>query len=280
MEDLRATETKKSTFIDRLRLECWSPKYFGKHIVLVEGDDDVDFYTNLFMDNCFIKPTSGCENILAYHNMLNASWTETCHIAIKDADFDRANGTMVSAEGFFYTDYHDHEMMATSSDAFMTDMLAACGSPHSVEDVRRKIFDDLHVLSMFRWYNHTEHTNLSCRKGVDIIGASVADLQNPTWLMAQYMRTAVNQNPEKHITASIVDFGAFCCMHTLNDFELTNGHNFVSRFCGVAEGDMSRYPFTLIDEIVQTYYQVQYFRSTQLYADISGWETSHVKILK
>lgn len=277
---LQEAETRKPTFVELLRLQYMSEEFYGKHVVLVEGPDDVQFYSNLVLDNCFVKKTVGCKKLIEYHLMMNESWTDSFHIAIKDADFDRANGTMVNEKGFFYTDCHDHEMMAASSDAFMTDLLAACGSTRSVEDVRNAIFADLHVLSMFRWYNHTEQTQLNCRKGVDIVGASVENLHNPSWLLAQYMNITVNKRPDKQITTSLSAFNVFCSTHSLDDFELTNGHNFISRFCGVSGGDMRVYPFPVINDIVQTYYQVKYFKSTHLYSCISAWEVDHVNILR
>lgn len=280
MGGLKETEIRKPTFVDTLRLEWMSPNYYGRDVVLVEGDDDKDFYSNLFLDSCYVKKTSGCAKLIEYHQQMDAAWTYSCHIAIKDADFDRANGTMISLTGFFYTDCHDHEMMAASSDDFITDLLSACNSPHSVANVRSQIFADLHVLSMFRWYNHTMHTHLNCKKGVELVGAKTADLHNPSWLYAQYMNRKVNKDPNKGITTSLTDFATFCSTHTTNDFDLTNGHNFIARFCGIIEGDQGSYPFPLINSIVQTYYQPKYFRSTQLYADIAGWEASHVKILK
>ena len=67
MGGLKETEIRKPTFVDTLRLEWHSEKYYGKQIVLVEGDADVKFYTNLFSDNCFVKPTYGCAKLVDYH---------------------------------------------------------------------------------------------------------------------------------------------------------------------------------------------------------------------
>ena len=280
MGGLKETEIRKPTFVDTLRLEWMSPKYYGRDVVLVEGDDDKDFYSNLFLDSCYVKKTSGCAKLIEYHQQMNAQWIWSCHIAIKDADFDRANGTMISMSGFFYTDCHDHEMMAASSDAFMMDLLSACGCTCGVNVVLSAIFADLHVLSMFKWYNYTQLTNLSCDGGVDITGARVNDLQNPSWLLAQYQNTKANNNPRKVITASVAGYNTFAATHSLGDFDLTNGHDFFKRLCGGVNGNMPKLPFPVVDGLVQTYYQPKYFSSTQLYADIVGWEASHVKILK
>ncbi len=280
MGGLQETEERHSTFVDNLRLEWQSDQYYGKHIVLVEGEDDVTFYSKLFQNNCLVKPTFGCAKLIEYHQDMDAAWTESCHIAIKDADFDRANGALISMSGFFYTDSHDHEMMAASSNSFMTELLGTCGCTSSVAVVQNAIFADLRVLSTFKWYNYTEHTHLSCDSGVDIVGARVQNMQNPAWLLAQYQSAKDNRTPGKVITASIADYQAFAVSYSTNDYDLTNGHDFFKRLCGGVNGTVHKQNYKEINKRVQTGYQVQHFRPTQLYADIAGWEASHVRILK
>ena len=280
MDGLQESEERHSTFVDNLRLEWQSDQYYGKHIVLVEGEDDVTFYSKLFQDNCLVKPTFGCAKLIEYHQDMDAVWTESCHIAIKDADFDRANGALINMSGFFYTDCHDHEMMAVASSTFMNELLGKSGYTGSVVAVQNAIFSDLHVLSTFKWYNYTGHTNLSCDSGVDIVGARVQDLHNPAWLLSQYLNAKCNRNPAKVITASVVDYQSFAASHSTNDYDLTNGHDFFKRLCGGVNGAVHKQNYKELNKRVHTSYQVQHFRPTQLYADISGWETSHVKILK
>ena len=126
-----------------------------KVMVLVEGKDDKDFYSNLSNETkVFYMDLGGCTDIEQITREASRMYRRRL-AAIKDSDFSRLNGTRSPLRNLFYTDYHDVEMyVATRSRVFEISR----GSIHRLENSKAiGIYDRaknaIWKYSYIKWHN-------------------------------------------------------------------------------------------------------------------------------
>lgn len=195
----------------------------GKVMVLVEGEDDKDFYSNLSNGSkVFYMDLGGCTDIEQITREASRMYRRRL-AAIKDSDFSRLNGTTSTISNLFYTDYHDVEMyVATRSRVFEISR----GRTHRLENSKAiGIYDRaknaIWKYSYIKWHNSQRPvgTRLSFRE------AKVAHHYDKTLHESITAINAQQQNPLA--VANEVTISAF--MHanpSPSERQLLNGHDF------------------------------------------------------
>ena len=279
MISLREQQKKHDTIAAKLILEWKTPQNNGKVLLLVEGKKDVDFYKHYFSSvTCGVRPGGGCSSLKKVSNeILNEGITIKKHIIIRDSDFSRVNGRILSDGYVFYADAHDHEMMCIKNDSAFTRTASKCGLSNS-NSIYNHITNELKTLSYFKWYNYTLNKKYDF-KHIDIVNISEANLNDINYLFSCI------PNLDPNIDSSIVfdDFHVFSASRTHVDLsEVTNGHDFIKRFIThlrkIEHKQIAEKKFL---EYLHEEYGMAEFSQSDLYSNINAWEVNNsVDILK
>jgi len=141
------------------------------------------------------------------------------------------------------------------------------------EDLWKQIFQELNILSYFKWYNYCEHLKYNF-KTFSVEGLSSEQLKDFEYIHTQILPKS---NPNRIITAN--DIESFqrdhspCC-----EYELTNGHDFIKRFCHhLKAGNLTHRQENenSIRNRLHPCFRLEAFVQTQLYQDISDWENAN-----
>lgn len=244
-----------------VRMLLFNHVHEGKVIVVVEGADDVTMYGQLFSAGQVCLYADGCcdKHVLILKE-LNGGY-ENRLIAIKDADFDRLNGTVYPYRNLLLTDTHDAEGM------MLLHGLPLKNLPE--EDVKRceavdvaALKRELAPVSYLKWQNNKERLGLCFDKTTvnqDFAGYLQAVLANS--------RPDIVYTSEMHT--------AFRAAHPDADpDELTNGHDLLEKIYAVAQAaDKANFPKKKFFRRVRASYRSSAFSATRLYTSLRAWET-------
>lgn len=279
MNSLKAQQEKNDTIAGKLILEWKTPQNSDKVLLLVEGPGDVNFYHPFFNEStCRIRLGGGCTNLNKINQVISRYRSVIKrHIIIRDSDFSRVNGSMLSDGYVFYADAHDHEMMCIKDANVLTRTASKCGLLNHMS-IYDDITQELKTLSYFKWYNYTLNKKYDF-KHIDIVNISEANLNDINYLFS----CIPNKDPNIDCAIVFDDFHEFSALRASVDLsEVTNGHDFIKRFIThlrkiehkqIAEKKFLKY---LHEE-----YGMDEFAQSDLYSNIHGWEVNNsVVILK
>ena len=253
---------------------------YRKVLVLVEGPDDYFIYGLLLKptrvvleEHCSVQ--SGCAQVMDMLKELNRrpfiiKKKRVNHLAILDADFNRVLNRLSDEENLVYTDSHDNEMMTLSTSNTMENLCYTFGIPQEeIESVRSCIWSELLTLTQLKWYNEEFQFGANF-KGLDLQNMSLKELAGVDELFS------LIQGRSGNCTASLHGFKEYIKTHTVdtnNQYEVTNGHDFVSRMQTLLR---NRYKCQKNEKYVERYLQLQLsfnkFTATDLCARIHEWE--------
>lgn len=250
-----------------IRMQWNTPTNDGKFLLLVENDDDRDCYFKLFNSAAVeIRTTRGCNNMRRLFMAIQS--TDVPNFAIQDSDFARVCGREPAESNYFITDRHDHEMMCLENEDIMRSIFVNCSINYDAMLVDA-IFDDLKVLSSFKWYNYHHHLNV-CFKGYKVRGKNKDELHSFDSIYA----VVKSHSPNCTETISEEDVDAFVDNYPAqNNFEITNGHDFLDRLAQYI-GERTANPSLKTDKlriIMYASFTPNCFRNTQLYQKIRVW---------
>ena len=238
--------------------------------MLVEAKDDREFYYKFFQDsNSEIKTSGGCG---AFRKVYNCLQGKIKNIAIKDSDFARLCHIFPTEDNIFYADAHDYEMMCLKNESTRQEIFENLAITYN-EDLWKQIFQELNILSYFKWYNYCEHLKYNF-KTFSVEGLSSEQLKDFEYIHTQILPKS---NPNRIITAN--DIESFqrdhspCC-----EYELTNGHDFIKRFCHhLKAGNLTHRQENenSIRNRLHPCFRLEAFVQTQLYQDILDWENAN-----
>ncbi len=143
-----------------------------KFYVLVEGNFDVNFYSQFFdNEKTVIKSCNGKENVVNVYNCLvdSVDLTKTDIIFILDKDFDFYFNTNIMNEKVFYTDFHDLDLMLIEADSFdkfinydcCKEKVGIFMSTYNIEDLKKYIFKIAEVIGHLRLISRKENYNFT-----------------------------------------------------------------------------------------------------------------------
>ena len=233
----------------------------GKVILIVEGPDDKEVYEKVTdaTSVCFYVDCN-CEKHFVILNELNSRYSNRL-LAIKDADFDRLEGTQHPYSNLLLTDTHDMEGM----------IVEECLSKLQGEDADRckgsnlsDIYSELEDISYLKWYNHTNHC------GINFSGVTL-DLNVTTYF------NACVANTNNVVSVTLADMYAFKVAHQgVSEKELCNGHDIFERIYVRAHSVIvSNFPKKPFFRRLRRAYPKDKFVNTSLYHDIKAWETAN-----
>lgn len=231
----------------------------GKVVLVVEGADDKEVYEKVTdAASVCIYVDCNCDKHLVILNALNSRYGNRL-LAIKDADFDRLDGTLPPYSNLVLTDTHDMEGM----------IVEVCLPELQGEDAERckninlgDIYSELEDISYLKWFNHTNHC------GINFSDATL-NLD-----IAAYFNSCV-ANTNNVVSVSLVDMYAFKAKHIgVSEKDLCNGHDLFERIYVRAKAakvsNFSKKPFF---RRLRRAYPGDKFVNTSLCQDIRKWET-------
>lgn len=261
---------KTASVVSELR----HPETRNKLIVLVEGDDDVQFYNNIMnCTNTKLIPLGGCESLECVINNLNKRYPNRL-LAIRDADFKRANNESRQYVNVFWTDYHDIEMMQLSCGAAKYECDKYCFGQYC-----STVFDDiqkeLENVSYVRWFNQIRHDEYGqvgiCFDHLPICSAiydacsviSIDDYWN--YLMSKQSCPLSCQADDVRIFISNHSNG-------IDLKQITNGHEAVSAlWCKIKLHYRLNLSKKQIAKEIRNFYTIDLFKKSILYNEIQQW---------
>lgn len=233
----------------------------GKVVVIVEGPDDKEVYQNVMDANavCFYVDCN-CEKHFVVLNALNGRYGNRL-LAIKDADFDRLEGTANPYPNMVLTDTHDMEGMIVN----------VCLSELQGEDARRcqdiilsEVYEELEDVSYLKWFNHVNHYGINFRE-------TTLDLDINAYFNACVMKT------NNVVNVNLNDMYAFKAAHPgVSQKELCNGHDLFERiFVRAKAADVANFAKKPFFRRLRQSYPKDMFVNTALFLAIKAWEVSN-----
>lgn len=233
----------------------------GKVIVVVEGQDDKEVYEKVMDVNavCWYIDCN-CDKHFVILDALNGRYGERL-LAIKDADFDRLEGTATSYPNMLLTDTHDMEGM------IVTECLPALQGEDAVrcQGIElTEIYAELVDVSYLKWFNHASHCGIN-------FGDSALDLD-----IDAYFNDCV-ANTDNVITVTLADMYAFKTAHLgVSIKELCNGHDIFERiYIRAKAANVVNYAKKPFFRRLRRAYPKDKFVTTALFRSIKIWEVSN-----
>ena len=150
--------------------------------LLVEGKDDIKFWTSRRHTNCELVDGEGKLNVVGGIQRINDVGLAGV-LGIVDSDYDLLNGMILESENLLATDAHDLECLLCRSSA-LDKVLAEYGNSLKIKqfeneaevDVRTALLERALVFGRLRW------AAVRCRSVIDLGGLSVRRfLDEDTW---------------------------------------------------------------------------------------------------
>ena len=273
MTSLKDASSKHQLKANQIRMEWYTPKNYGKVLILVEGPEDATFYFKFFnRENSGIKNSGGCGTLKGVYSILRTANEITC-IAIKDSDFDRINSVAAIDENFFYADNHDYEMMCLSDQDVRKTFFENIGIEPD-EELIDLIIEELRYLSFFKWYNYT-HFNcyIMSKIRVDSQDITADKLNSYNFLHTTCYNPVSSHNViDKNCLEHFIEQN-----HEYSDWEIINGHDFIQRLCFHLKQSHNRNNINeeKIKLVLYPCFDMNAFQKTLLYRDIRQWEANN-----
>jgi len=232
----------------------------GKVVLIVEGPDDKEVYEKVTdASSVCIYVDCNCDKHIVILNALNGRYKNRL-LAIKDADFDRLDGTLPPYSNLVLTDAHDLEGM----------IVEECLSELTGEDAERcktinlsGIYSELEDISYLKWFNHTNHC------GINFSDVAL-DLD-----VTKYFSVCV-ANTNNVVSVSLADMYAFKATHQgVAEKDLCNGHDlFEQIYLRARAAKLSNFAKKPFFRRMRRAYPADKFVKTLLYQNIRKWETA------
>ena len=252
-------------------IQIWkSPAFANKVLVLVEGPTDKLFYYKFFNnDAAAVRDCGGCKKVIEIHKGLQGR-KGIVNITIKDSDFERLNGNLTLGENFFFADCHDYEMMCVRDEEVMKEAFVNMAIEYKSE-WKNDVFDDLKLLSYFKWYNYTNHINYNFN-AYSVAGKTSDELNNFDCIH-QEISPVSPRRAETIDERTLLEF--MSSKEDSDPYELKNGHDFLKRLCHYIQRQFPECTNLNEDGFKKTLhpcFRIENFMQTDLYRDIKGWE--------
>lgn len=276
MRTLQQQETKRNTQVDKLILQWKTPQNRNKVLLLVEGNQDKDFYAKFFdQQKVELRSSGGCNSMKnIYEGIQRYQMIFKYNLAICDSDFARINQQSPFSDNVFYADTHDHEMMCICCENAFGSILAL-GNLYLNDGIFNKIVSELKVLSLFKWYNYTNRCNCVF-KSLDLMNMPQVQLSDYAYLHG--IVCAQSSNISEECTLDALRQFVSEKESQINWKEITNGHDFIKRFAGYCKREsLGQFSEKKIRTTLHDNFSVQDFLQTQLCSEIRNWENVNSK---
>ena len=258
-----------------IKMQWNTPAFDGKYLLLVENINDKKCYYKLFNSKKVeIKTTKGCNSMRRLFDAIQT--TGVPNFAIQDSDFARVCGREPVEPNYFLADRHDHEMMCLEYDDILKSLFANQALDYDATLVD-EIFEDLKILSNFKWYNYHHRAKINF-DGYKTRGHSKGELRSFDAIY-NYVKP---QSPKCNVMVTEADVTSFVNGQPIqNRFELTNGHDFLDQLAlGIGEKiKNSNLKTEDLRLVMYARFTWEYFVQTQLYKQICDWAGDESEML-
>lgn len=245
--------------------------------LIVEGNDDVRFWTSRHHTNCELVNGEGKRNVVGGIQRLDvASFAGV--LGIVDSDYDPLNGMDVESENLLTTDAHDLECLLCRSSA-LDRVLAEHGSRAKIEkfenetgaDVRTGLLERTLVFGRLRW------AAVRCHPVIGLKGFNVPKfVDESTWSVASE-KSICNTFPREH---------ALTLMRRINDLPeadpwyIVRGHDMLEILRIGLRHVLGEMPAnTRVKDIIGSSLRLamsqEDLQETRLWADMRTWEATN-----
>lgn len=232
-----ALYARRDTVTSRVLQVLRSESIASMLIVLVEGDDDKNFYLPFFNSReVFVIPVSGCDKLRKAIGNLNNVYSHKYRnrlVGIVDSDFFEIDGIPETERNIFRTDWHDHEAWLINKNGSLLKIYDIYGINEGEDsEILDSVYEGIENLSFIKWFHsrqkHAEELkDINDRKeGLNFgkssmevyFGASIKD-------SLKYL-IATQINPDKKIHISETDIDGFKQSHyDIDPKKLHVGHD-------------------------------------------------------
>ena len=258
-----------------IKMQWDTPSFDGKTLLLVEDETDKRCYFKLFNKNkVVIKTSQGCNKMKHLFDELQQ--LDIPNFAIQDSDFARICNKRPKENNYFLTDCHDHEMMCLANEDVMEGIFLNLALDND-RDLVQEIFDDLKVLSYFKWYNYDHHLNFKF-KGYSPKGKTKADLHS----FSAIFNIVKSHSSNCCTIVTSDDLYSFVAIHSEpNVYEITNGHDFLIMLSQAIENKYKKpnLRVELLRTLIYANFTIDKFVKTNLYTAICSWAGDNAKEL-
>lgn len=235
----------------------------GRHLIVVEGDDDRNFYRQ-FLDDTSTQLF--VEGTCLYYNDIAAACNGKYRLRysmIKDADFDRLTGSMPIYDNILLTDYHDAEMFLTA-----VDIPASIFSNYQCTIALGSILTDIYCLSMTKWYNMANACKLRFRKKCTI--AKLYDGHSSITFSSCLTQLAADSKNVGKATIQQQNLETFSQTNASADWRhYSNGHDLLHAIATKINRIKNKaYSELDIRIVLEASYSLTMFQATALYAGL------------
>lgn len=267
---MRSGVTPQS-LVDTFILQWRTPSNNAKVLVLVEGQDDYSLFYKFFdKRNATVKDCGGCKKIMEIFELLQN--TTIVNIGIKDSDFDRLDGKNPCRGNLFYTDTHDHEMMCWKNIDTVKQVFINLPIEYD-ENVIEEIFNELSLISYFKWINYRNHLNYSF-KAFSVEGKPAEVLKDFNVINSNL----VPKSPNAHFITEDQLNEFILANPNVDSYELVNGHDFTKRLISYLKSNyegFDKYKEENLKILLHACFRLPQFQMTELYGRIQDWSNAN-----
>lgn len=270
MSTVHNAETKDTIVADvvsRFR----HPKFEGKVVIVVEGEDDIRLYSSLFngqFADFYNLKTKGCSYFEDVLQECNPNYGNRFFV-IKDADFDHLNGRTYSYPNLFLTDTHDAETMMMTDEGLKSICCENLLDKDAIQVL--DIMEDLKVYSYLKWFNETHQI------GINFDALSIFSLYRGNSIdidsCINYVYS-VAANKDKPIVSSKLLSSFLEDKNDTDLFQLSNGHDICDGIrvkIGLLKNNKHAVGKGEIPKCLRIKYSLSDFEQTQLHLQIVSW---------
>ena len=247
-----------------------------RHLIVVEGEDDKEFYSRFFNDaHTHLYVECSCQYYDVIATACNSAYPNRFSM-IKDADFDLLMSVKPSADNIFLTDFHDAEMFLMDTD--VKDILkSAFGCEIDVMQIESHIC----CLSMTKWYNMSHGCKQRFAKKCTI--QKLYDGTSAINFTDCLIQLASDQKNQGKTAIALPDLEAFAKSKSKSDWrQYTNGHDLLHAMAtAINKNTNSAISEINIRAALEGSYSLSLFQMTLLYSSLKKLEkTVHLPLCK
>ncbi|MGQ2983660.1 hypothetical protein [Flavobacterium sp.] len=269
-----------------------------KNFLIVEGITDQVFF-NKFIEKsyCDIEIAFGNLNVIAVvQNLATGGFSGA--IGIIDSDFRVINGEIFGEGPIFLSDFHDLEIMFISSDTF-SDVLNAYNVEQKLAsqwksyiDFRMHLFEIVKSIGHLKLINNRNNYKIKFKPDVPdgkyIDYSKFVDIKSLAYLGDKELIDTVlkyeNQQAKINVDRKTLLEDIKNLDKNIDKYHLCNGHDFMQLIALALRKNISNLNSNAIGhkQIEREFalaYDSRFFKTTNLYSKIKGWEQNTGKII-
>jgi hypothetical protein len=231
---------------------------------------------------CQVIPAHSKDNVIGAIEILDKDGIVGV-LAIVDADFWRLDGKEPQSPNIFITDTHDLETMILASPALEKLVNEYCSSSkverltqQRKKSIRQILLESGRPIGYLRWISQVQNLSLVFEdlKFSRFIDRGTLATDIPKMIKVVKNKSERHDLDEADLQDTIEDVAG----HNHNAWDVCCGHDLICilsiGLCSALGSNQSNdVKPEKIEKVLRIAYEFTYFRNTQLYLDIKGWET-------